>query len=120
MAYDELLAQRVRDLLGDRTEATEQKMFGGLAFMVNTHMACGLIRDDLMVRVGAANHEAALAKGASVMAFTDRPMRGMVLVPAPVVADDGVLERWVDEAVAFARSEPPKKPKPAKKPKAAR
>ncbi len=86
-------------------------MFGGLAFMVNTHMACGLIRDDLMVRVGKANHEAALQRGAEVMAFTGRPMTSMVLVPGTLVEDDEVLERWVDEAVTFARSQPPKPPK---------
>jgi TfoX/Sxy family transcriptional regulator of competence genes len=114
MAYDEVLAQRVRTLLGERTESEEKKMFGGLAFMVNTHMACGLIRDDLMVRVGKDNQEAALARGAKEMDFTGRPMRSMVRIPGDSVATDEGLAPWIDEAVAFARSEPPKKPKPAK------
>ncbi len=114
MAYDEALAERVRALLGERTESEEKKMFGGLAFMVNTHMACGLIRGDLMVRVGKDNQAAALARGAKEMDFTGRPMRSMVRIPGDSVSSDQALEPWIDEAVTFARSEPPKKPKPAK------
>ena len=117
MAYDEQLADRVRAELGDRTDFEEQKMFGGLAFMVNTHMACGLIRDDLMVRVGKENYDAALARGAETMEMGGRPMRGMVRIPGSTVADDAGLAAWLDEAVAFAQSEPAKPPKPAKKPK---
>lgn len=111
MAYDEALAVRVRDALAARTEFTEQAMFGGLAFMVNTHMACGAMHDDLMVRVGKENHDDALSRGAQEMAFTGRPMRSMVIVPGAVLDDDGVLEAWVDRAVQFAHSEPPKPPK---------
>lgn len=113
MAYDEELASRVRDALAKRTDFEEKKMFGGLAFMVNTHMACGLIRDDLMVRVGIANFEAALHRGAAAMEFTGRPMTGMVIVPGPSVASEDALEDWVRTAVEVALSEPPKKPKRA-------
>jgi TfoX/Sxy family transcriptional regulator of competence genes len=113
MAYDEELAARVRDALAARTEFTEQAMFGGPAFMVNTHMACGSMRDDLMVRVGKENHDDALARGAQEMTFTGRPMRSMVIVPGPALADDEVLETWVERAVQFAQSEPPKPPKSA-------
>ena len=115
MAYDEQLAARVRAVLAERTDFDEKKMFGGLAFMVNTHMACGLIRDDLMIRVGKENYDDALSRGAQVMDFSGRPMRGMVMVPGPDVATDAPLATWVDEAVAFAQSEPPKKPKPKKR-----
>jgi hypothetical protein len=83
--------------------------------MVNTHMACGLMSEGLMVRVGKAGYEAALADGAEVMEFTGRPMRGMVLVRGPAVADHDSLASWVERGVAFAKSEPPKaakKPKP--------
>jgi hypothetical protein len=52
MAYDEQLAERVRAELDDRVAFDEKKMFGGLAFMVNTHVACGIVGSDLMVRVG--------------------------------------------------------------------
>jgi TfoX/Sxy family transcriptional regulator of competence genes len=111
MAYDEQLADRVRAGLAGRTDFEERKMFGGLAFMVNTHMACGLVRDDIMVRVGTQNHDAALARGAETMVMGEREMRGMVRIPARTVADEAGLSAWLDEAVAFARSEPPKKPK---------
>ncbi len=89
-------------------------MFGGLAFMVNTHMACGIVGDDLMVRVGAENHDDALSRGADDMDFTGRPMRGMVIVPAAQLDSDAALDDWVERAVSYAQSEPPKAPKKAK------
>jgi TfoX/Sxy family transcriptional regulator of competence genes len=113
VAYDEQLADRVRELVGDRTDFVEKKMFGGLAFMVNTHMACGLVGDGLMVRVGSENHEDALARGAVEMDFTGRPMRGMVLVTGEAVADAESLESWVDRAVSYANAQAPKPPKPS-------
>ena len=86
-----------------------RKTFGGLTFMVNTHMACGIVKDDLMVRVGQDHHDAAITAGATEMDFTGWPMRGMVIVPADGVRGDADLERWIVQAVEFARSEPPKK-----------
>ena len=111
MAYDEELAARVRELIEPLTEFEERRMFGGLAFMVNTHMACGIVKDDLMVRVGKDGHEAALARGAREMDFTGRPMRGMVIVPGSQLVDESGLDPWVTLAVTFARSEPPKEGK---------
>ena len=116
MAYDEDLAGRTRELLAELTDFDERKMFGGLAFMVNTHMACGLIRDDLMVRVGKDDYDAALGRGAEPMEMGGRQMRGMVRIPGPTVATDDGLSTWVDEAVAFARADPPKPPKKPKRP----
>jgi len=111
VAYDEDLAGRTRELLAELTDFEERKMFGGLAFMVNTHMACGIVHDDLMVRVGKDNHNAAINAGATEMDFTGRPMRGMVIVPANRLRGDSDLEPWVVAAVEFARSDPPKKPR---------
>ena len=113
MAYDEDLAERVRELLAPLAPFEERKMFGGLAFMVNTHMACGIVKDDLMLRVGKAGHDAALARGAQEMDFTGRPMRGMVIVPGSDVRDDSALDPWVILSVEFAQSEPPKASKKA-------
>ena len=76
MAYDEDLAGRTRELLAELTDFDERKMFGGLAFMVNTHMACGIVGDDLMVRVGKDNHDGAINAGATEMDFTGRPRAG--------------------------------------------
>ena len=108
MAYDEDLADRVRELIASLTVFDERKMFGGLAFMVNTHMACGIVKDDLMIRVGKDGYVAALERGAQKMDFGARPMRGMVIVPGSQVVDDSALGGWVVLAVEFAQSEPPK------------
>jgi TfoX/Sxy family transcriptional regulator of competence genes len=113
MSYDEDLAARARDELVQHGDYTEKKMFGGLAFMVNTHMACGIVGADLMVRVGKDNHDGAIGRGAIEMEFTGGPMRGMVIVPGPAVADPVRLAEWVATAVAFARSEPAKAPRAA-------
>lgn len=112
MAYDQELAERVRDLIAPLVAFEERKMFGGLAFMVNTHMACGIVKEDLMVRVGKVGHDAALARGAHEMDFTGRPMRGMVIVPGTDLGQDSDLDPWVSIAVEFAKSEPPKTKKP--------
>jgi TfoX/Sxy family transcriptional regulator of competence genes len=114
MAYDEELAGRIRQALGERADFDEKKMFGGVAFMVNTHMACGVIKSDLMVRVGKPNHEDALSRGAREMEMGGRAMPGMVIVPADRLHDQEVFESWMTTAVDFARSEPPKPPKRAK------
>jgi TfoX/Sxy family transcriptional regulator of competence genes len=113
MAYDEELAERVREQLAPLAEPVELKMFGGLAFMVNTHMACGIIGDELMVRVGKDGNEAALAAGAREMDFTGKTMAGFVIAGKPLIAADDDLRRWVTTGVDYAKSLPPKKPKPA-------
>jgi hypothetical protein len=110
VAYDADLAARVRALVDAHGGAVERAMFGGLAFMVNTHMACGVLGDGLLVRVGPDAHERAIGDGARPMDTFGRPMRGMVLVPAERVADDGDLADWVLRGVAFAASLPPKTP----------
>jgi TfoX/Sxy family transcriptional regulator of competence genes len=112
MAYDEGLAQRIRDLLDERRDVTEKKMFGGIAFMVAGHMSVGIIKDDLMVRVGPEAHERlAREPHARDMDFTGKPMKGYLYVAPPGVASDAGLRRWVDRGVAFATSLPPKKKK---------
>lgn len=103
MAYDEALAARVRrelDTAGE--EVVERRMFGGLCFMVRGAMCCGVLRDELIVRVGPDRHDEALAQPHTrVFDFTGRPSRGMVYVePAQTrTADD--LARWVRMGLAF-------------------
>jgi TfoX/Sxy family transcriptional regulator of competence genes len=109
MAYDEGLAARVRDVLGDHPDVIEKKMFGGLAFMVWGNMACGIIQDDLMVRVGPDGYEAALTQPhARVMDFTGKPMRGMVVVDGAGLDADETLDEWVQRGLQYALSLPPK------------
>ena len=109
MAYDEKLAERVREVLRRRRGISEKKMFGGLAFLVKGHMACGVLGDDLMVRVGPDGYEAALRRdGARPMDFTGRPMKGMVYVGARGYRRAPSLRAWVEQGVSYARSLPPK------------
>jgi TfoX/Sxy family transcriptional regulator of competence genes len=109
MAYSEELARRIRRLLPDGDRTTERKMFGGLAFMVGGNMACGVIGDELMVRVGPEQVEAALAEpDARPMDFIGRPMKGMVYVAAKALRSDGALSTWVGRGAAYAGSLPAK------------
>lgn len=109
MAYDERLAERVRGILKRRRGISEKKMFGGLAFLVNGHMACGIIGEDLMVRVGPDAYETALKKaGARPMDFTGRPMKGMVYVGPRGHRRAPSLKAWVERGLFHARSLPPK------------
>ncbi|MCJ7437805.1 MAG: TfoX/Sxy family protein [Acidimicrobiia bacterium] len=110
MAYDEALAERVRGVLGDDPRLHEQKMFGGLAFMVAGNMCVGVVGDDLMVRVGPDAYPGALELShAREMDFTGRPMRGFVFVEVAGTAGRADLEAWVDRGLAFAESLPAKR-----------
>lgn len=110
MAYDEELAQRIHDALDEEPGVTSKKMFGGLGFMVDRHMAVAAASDgSLMVRADPADAEE-WVDGPSVapMEMRGRPMTGWLLVSADVLADDDRLRLWVDRGVAFARTLPPK------------
>ena len=105
MAYDQALAARVRAALGSHPAVAEVRMFGGLTFMVDGHMACGVVGGDLMVRVGRAAYDEALAQPhVRPMDFTGRPLRGMVYVAAPALVTKADLAAWVQRGVANAGS----------------
>ena len=109
MAYDERLAERVLDILGPEPSLVQKKMFGGVAFMLQGNMACGVLKSDLMVRVPKDEYEAALAQPhVREMEFTGRPMRGFVVVSPEATDDDASLEDWVATGAAYALSLPPK------------
>ena len=113
MAYNEGLAERIRAAVAGRQGLTETRMFGGIAFMLNGNMFCGVLRDDLMVRVGPEYHERALAQPyARPMDFTGRAMRGMVYVGPGGSSTDKALRSWVDQGIRFAASLPAKKALP--------
>ncbi|MCW2643668.1 MAG: hypothetical protein JWP76_5974 [Dactylosporangium sp.] len=108
MAYDDALAERIRDRARDAFGVSEKKMFGGLVFLLYGNMTVGVIGDDLMVRVGPDNTDAALTRpGARAFDFTGRAMRGWVFVAGDEL-DDDVLDGWIDEANAFVATLPPK------------
>lgn len=108
MGYDEQLADRVRELLAERTDVTERRMFGGLTFMIAGHMCCGINNDELILRLAPDAEKTGLtAPHARPMDFTRRPMRGFVAISSHGLTGRN-LDRWVAQAVAHAESLPPK------------
>jgi hypothetical protein len=114
VSYDEGLAERIREAV-DAAAGTagyrEIKMFGGLCWTVNTHMAVGAGDDDLMVHVGKDGVDAALERGARPATMGERTMGGVVLVGSADLPDAASLDAWVRPAVERALAKPPKKPK---------
>lgn len=109
VAYDEGLAERVREILQDQDEVEEKRMFGGLCFMVSRHMCCGIVGERLMARVGPLNYEKCLSKAhVKKMDFTGKPMKGMVYVEPDGLAEDDDLVYWVDTCLQFLKTLPPK------------
>jgi len=109
MAYDEGLAQRVRDVLEGHPALVEKKMFGGVGFMLQGNMACGVNDDHLIVRVGPASYDEAVVRPhARPFDFTGRPMKGWVMVGPDGYESDSDLESWVQQGVEFALSLPAK------------
>ena len=110
MAYDEGLAHRLRERFEDDRLVTEKKMFGGLCFLHAGRMVCGIVGDELMLRVGPDAYEEVLARDhAREMDFTGRSLRGMVYVASEGLAADDGLRGWLQPAVGFAGGLPPKK-----------
>lgn len=110
MAYDEELADRVREVLGSRARFEEIRMFGGLCFTVRGNMVAGVLKDDLMARVGPDAYESALRRpGARPMDFTKGPIRGFVFVAPDGVGTKRALAGWIDRALAYNATLPAKK-----------
>lgn len=108
MPFDPQLADRMRSALRDRPGIREQKMFGGICWMLNGNMLCGVEVGRYMFRVGRELEETALGRpGAAPMDITGRPMPGLVWVRAEH-ADGESLREWIDLAARFAGSLPPK------------
>ena len=115
MAFDEGLAQIFEDDLGGRDGISSKKMFGGLCFLNNGHMLCGVHKskdkteDMAMFRVGPSNYQAALDRaGVSELSFTGRPMKGLVETDVRVFEDDSLRAALLDMALEFTSSLPPK------------
>jgi TfoX/Sxy family transcriptional regulator of competence genes len=109
MAFDEGLAKRLRAVLTEVPEVREQRMFGGLAFLVGGHMACGIVGDELMLRLGEAGADAALDQPhVRAMDFTGRPTRTMVFVKPAGISSRHTLQRCVQQAVAHVEQLPRK------------
>ncbi len=110
MAYDESLAQRVSELLVEVPDFEEKKLFGGIGYLIHGNMACGVIEDDLIVRVGAEAYNNMLAQPHTrPFDFTGRPMKGWVMVNFNGLEETvEALKVWVQRGVEFAATLPAK------------
>jgi TfoX/Sxy family transcriptional regulator of competence genes len=102
MAYNEILADRVRQIFGKGLKVEAKKMMGGLTYMVNGKMCVGILGDDLMARIDPDLHDQALKrKGCREMDFTGRPMKGFVFVGPAGTKSDKELAGWVGRALDY-------------------
>ena len=110
MAYDETLADRVREIVQESADPDERKMFGGIAFMVDGHMCVGVIKEDLVLRLGGEAAEVAL-KDPNVrpMDFTGRPMKNFLFVAPEATKAEKDLRGWIEQGLDFVRQLPPKR-----------
>ena len=109
MVYDEKLAGRIRNMLVKQKGIDEKKMFGGISFLLKGNMCCGVLKNNLIVRIDPKNYEKALTEShVRPMDFTGRPLKGLVFVDPAGYQTDEDLAKWVKRAVDFASSLPAK------------
>jgi TfoX/Sxy family transcriptional regulator of competence genes len=109
MAYSEALATRIRKALVRRQGVAEKKMFGGLTFTLRGHMCCGVVNDELVLRLGPEQGKKALKKPHTrTCDFTGRPMTGMIMVAPGGYKTEDALQEWVRQAADFVLSLPAK------------
>ena len=102
MAYSEKLADRIRTRLARLPRIEEKKMMGGLTFMYNGKMCVGILKDELMCRIDPEFHETAIQKtGCRTMDFTQRPMKGYVLIDESGMKTQKSFDYWIDLALDF-------------------
>lgn len=106
MAYDENLAYRISSILHHKhIHFHEKKMMGGLTFLINEKMCVGIVKNDLMARIGKEKYESALKKqGCKPMDFTGRPMKGYVFLEPLAIDLDSELEYWIDLSLEFNKT----------------
>ena len=102
MAYNEKLNDRVREAMSELPNVEEKHMFGGTCYMLNYKMCIGIVRDELMCRIGPDVYEQALEQpGCREMIFTGKPMKGYVFVDEQAVKSNKDLNYWLDLCLAF-------------------
>jgi hypothetical protein len=102
MAYDQRLADRIREKLCNLSNILEKEMMGGLVFMYNNKMCIGIIKDEMMCRINPDLHETAVEKtGCRTMDFTGRPMKGYVLVDETGMRSEKDFEYWIGLCLEF-------------------
>ena len=110
MAYDEKLAVRIRKVLAKYKSVREIKMFGGLCFTLRGHMCCGILKNNLVIRVGPERYQEALVRphARPMEFFPHHPKKGFVFVGPGGYRTDEALRKWVKQSADFALSLPPK------------
>ena len=115
---NEELVDLVRQTIGPRQDIAEKRMFGGVAFLLEGKMSCGVVGEDLMLRISPEDFEAGLGEAHTrPMDFTGRPMRGFLYLARACWQDRKNRKRWIDGGIAYAASLPPKKPRKARPPR---
>lgn len=110
MAYDVALAERIAGLLKGKPRIAQKQMFGGVCFLINGKMCCGVIGNKLVARVGPERYESALTRPhTKPMDFTGRPLRSFVYVLPRGVQSPATLKGWVDLTLRYAKSLPAKR-----------
>ena len=109
MAFNEALAERVRQQLARRKNVVEKEMFGGVGFLLNGNMLVGVWKDSLIVRLGPDEGDEALREPhVKEFDITGRPMKGWVLVKPEGIQDDDQLKGWIERATKFVKTLPKK------------
>ena len=113
MAFDKHLADRIREILVKQPQVEEKEMMGGVAFMVNDKMCVGVIKDEMMARIGPDAFDEAIEKhGCRPMDFTKKPMKGWVFISPEAIDRVKDLEYWIELALEYNLvSKPTKKKK---------
>ncbi|MFY9152744.1 MAG: TfoX/Sxy family protein [Prolixibacteraceae bacterium] len=102
MAYNQQLANRIREQLQELEGVEEKEMMGGLSFMLRDKMCVGVIQDEMMCRIGPVLYEECLEKeGCHEMLFTGKPMKGWIMIDDSGMKNTAELKRWIDLAVDF-------------------
>jgi TfoX/Sxy family transcriptional regulator of competence genes len=110
MAFDVQLADRIRKQLAKQKGLTEKKMFGGIGFLLNGNMCCGVIGAEMVIRLDPEQTDKALAsKYTRIFDFSGRPMRGWIYVGAQAIETESDLKHWLQIGTKYAGSLPPKK-----------
>jgi TfoX/Sxy family transcriptional regulator of competence genes len=109
LAFDEILADRIRHQLARRKNFTEKKMFGGICFLLDGNMCCGVIGKELIIRVKPEEAQEILReKHTRVFDFSGRPSRNMVYVGPKALQEDSDLKEWLQITLKYVKSLPPK------------
>jgi TfoX/Sxy family transcriptional regulator of competence genes len=109
MTYNEELAERMRKILKTRRSVIEKKMFGGIGFLVNGNMACGVNKQDLILHLSQNDFEMIIRRSyARMFDMTGRPMKGWILISSEGYKSEKQLGDWIEKGISFARSLPPK------------